>query len=48
MLVLNGFKKKKKKTKLGGLRRVGEGSEYNQNTLFENLKELIKIQGPER
>ena len=29
-------------TKLGGLGRVGRGTEYDQNTLFKILKELIK------
>lgn len=28
---------------MSGLRGVGEGDEYDQNTLFENFRELIKI-----
>lgn len=28
---------------LSGLRGVGEGNEYDQNTLFEIFKELVKM-----
>lgn len=35
--------KKNKDTTLSGLRGIGEGDEYDQNTLFEIFKELIKM-----